>query len=66
MGCGCGKNKNTRRQSSRMKSAGNDINLPPHMSPNDRRANITKMSNARKAKQEKTSKDWEKFINENL
>ena len=58
MGCGCGKNKNTRRQSSRMPSAPKKIEniiVPPGtLTPNQRRSVIAKVNNARDARRVKT------------
>jgi|19_taG_2_1085344.scaffolds.fasta_scaffold66571_3 hypothetical protein len=66
MGCGCGKSKNLNKQSSRMPKKIGGINVPPHMSPNQRKATMTKIQNAKKAKQVKSKKEWEDYLNENL
>ena len=56
MGCGCGKGKNNRRQSSRMPTSTQpkrvkNIKIPTNMTPNQRRSAMVKIQNQSKAEQ---------------
>jgi len=62
MGCGCGKNRNKRRQSSRMPidtppKKIRDILVPINMTPDERRSTIVKIQNRRKAEERRRVAD---------
>ena len=62
MGCGCGKNKKRRQQSSRMPANKppvkvRDILIPTDMTPNERRSTMVKINNRRKSEQRRKISD---------
>mgnify|MGYP005827187049 CR=1 FL=1 len=62
MGCGCGKGRNNRRQSSRMPASTQpkkikNIKIPAMMTPNQRRSAMVKIQNQSKAQQRKRVAD---------
>ena len=63
MGCGCGKGRKKRRQSSRMPTGDKppvkvrNIVIPRDMTPNERRSTIAKLNNSRDAEKRRRVSD---------
>ena len=63
MGCGCGKGRKKRRQSSRMPTGDKppvkvrNIVIPRDMTPNERRSTIAKLNNSRNAEKKRRVSD---------